>query len=241
MKLLRRPLAGLRPWRSSRGCAAGGTPWREHRPLYRIPCKRCGGLTALILNRTLEGGTGFSVTPYGEEWLSAADEVDLVPTQPGRFAKMLAQAGRKFGPGFVERAEQSVASYNGQAFMACCAMCGAASESIILALAIAKKGSEEPILRMYAGATGRSRVEEYLLGSQTDFVREEFGRYTGLLKHWRDDSAHGRAVRISEPEAYSALVLLLRFALWAEGRWAELTRASGPSSASGDHAEATST
>jgi hypothetical protein len=168
------------------------------------------------------GGTGFSVTPYGEEWLHAADEIDLVPIQPGRFARMLAQAGSRFGQGFVERGEQAVASYNGRAFLACCAMCGAASESIILALAIAKKGSEEPILKMYAGATGRGRVEGYLLGSQTTLVREEFGRYTGLLKHWRDDSAHGRAVRISEPEAYSALALLLRFALWAEGRWTEL-------------------
>jgi hypothetical protein len=44
-----------------------------------------------------------------------------------------------------------------------------------------------------------------------------------LLKYWRDSSAHGRAVQISEPEAYQSLALLLRFTLWADSRWEELT------------------
>lgn len=44
-----------------------------------------------------------------------------------------------------------------------------------------------------------------------------------LLKYWRDSSAHGKAVRIQEPEAYQSLALLLRFALFARDRWDTLT------------------
>jgi hypothetical protein len=169
------------------------------------------------------GGEGFCATPYGERWIQDADELELIPMQPARFASMLLKAGARFGPGFVERADQAVACYMGRAFLACCAMSGAAAESVLLALAIAKKGGDERwILDKYAGPAGRSRVETYLLGQQTLGVREEFQRYTALLKHWRDDSAHGRAVRISEPEAYQSMAILLRFARWAEDHWDDL-------------------
>ncbi len=168
-------------------------------------------------------GQGYSVTPYGEAWIREASTVDLLPTQPGRFAKMLADAGKRFGAGFVERSQESVKAYHANAFLACCAMCGAAVESIILALAIAKKGDEKKILDMYSGAAGRGRVEAYLLGGQALPTREEFQRYTTLLKYWRDSSAHGRAVKISEPEAYQSLALLLRFTLFAKDRWDDLT------------------
>jgi hypothetical protein len=166
---------------------------------------------------------GYSITPYGEQWLAAADESALFPAEPGRFAKMLADAGVRFGPGFVERSQEAVKAYHAHTFLACCAMCGAAAESIVLALAVGKTQDEERVLDMYLSASGRRRVEDSLLGSQPAAVRDEFHRYTTLLKYWRDNSAHGRAVRISEPEAYSSLALLLRFALWAESRWAELT------------------
>jgi hypothetical protein len=38
-----------------------------------------------------------------------------------------------------------------------------------------------------------------------------------------DSGAHGRAVNITEAEAYQSLVLLLRFARWADDRWLEIT------------------
>jgi hypothetical protein len=120
------------------------------------------------------GGDGYSITPYGRRWVKAADEVDLVPMQPGRFAAMLARGADKFGSGFAERADQAVGSYNGHAFLACCVMCGAAAESILLALAIAKKRDERAIFEMYTSANGRSRVERFLLGDQPTPVREEF-------------------------------------------------------------------
>lgn len=169
------------------------------------------------------GGLGFSVTEIGERWLRDSADQDVVPPTPGRLPQMFAEAGQRFGPGFVERAQEAVAAYNAVAYMACCAMCGAAAESIILALAIEKKGAEKPILNMYVTGQGRGRVETFLLGGQPEPMREEFQRYTILLKYWRDSSAHGKAVRIQEPEAYQSLALLLRFALFARDRWDELT------------------
>jgi hypothetical protein len=184
------------------------------------------GITHASAQATADGasGNGYSITPYGEEWLKDATANDLLPSEPGRFAKMLATAGARFGAGFVERSQEAVRAHRALAFLACCVMCGAASESIMLALAIAKKsGDENHVLGLYLSGGGTKKVENLLLGGQSALVRDEFHRYTALLKYWRDSSAHGRAVQISEPEAYQSLALLLRFTLWADSRWEELT------------------
>lgn len=168
-------------------------------------------------------GNGYSVTPFGETWLQEAQEADYVPLEPSRFGRMLADKGQQFGTGFVERAQEAVKAYNAHAFLAACAMCGAAAESIVLALAVAKTGSEKKVLDQYVGAGGRGRVEKIILGSQPQPVQDEFHRYITLLKYWRDSAAHGRAVAITEAEAYSSLSLLLRFAIFASDRWDQLT------------------
>ena len=168
-------------------------------------------------------GQGFSVTPFGATWLREADHLDLIPTvEPDRFAKMLAAAGARSGPGFLERAQEAVRAYNAGAFLATCTMCGAAAESILVALAIARSADEPRVLEMYASAGGTSKVQTLLLDGQAKTIRDELGRYVALLKYWRDNSAHGKAVRIREPEAYQALALLLRFALWVEDNWTKL-------------------
>lgn len=147
-----------------------------------------------------------------------------MPLEPGRFAEMYSAAGARFGAGFLERSHQAVAAYRAHAFLACCAMCGAAAESVILALAIAKRGGDEDgTLKLYVRPDGRKKIEDIVLNGQSASVRREFEAYTGLLKYWRDASAHGRAVKISEPEAYSSLALLLRFARFADDQWAALT------------------
>ena len=69
----------------------------------------------------------------------------------------------RFGPGFYERAQEAVRCYGAHAYLACCVMCGASAESILLAIAIAKKGDEEEVLRLYATAQGRSRVENNIV------------------------------------------------------------------------------
>src|SRR5712691_12980162 len=103
-------------------------------------------------------GNGYSITPFGRTWLAESDRDDFVPTEPGRFAAMLKPFQLRLGPGFYERAQEAVRCYGAHAYLGCCALCGAAAESILLAVATAKK-SEEEVLSMYASAQGRSRVE----------------------------------------------------------------------------------
>lgn len=206
-------------WRPISGTFYAGA-WELCRRGILRPGVREVGLQATDDGR---GGNGYSLTPFGEEWVREAEEADLVPIEPSRFAQMLAEKGQRFGAGFIERSQEAVRGYNARAFLACCVMCGAGAESIVLALTIKKKGDEKAILNMYATSSGRGRVEKFLLGSQPVPVQEEFHRYTTLLKYWRDSGAHGRAVLITEPEAYSSLALLLRFSIFADERWDELT------------------
>ena len=165
-------------------------------------------------------GQGFSLTSYGRAYIAATR--DLIPTQPGRFAELLAKSSARLGPGFLERSQEAITAYNARAYLACCAMCGAAAESVTLALAIGRT-DEGKVLALYLGRDGRREVENLLVAGRSAAIREEFRRYTDLLKYWRDSAAHGRAINIDEPEAYSSLALLLRFARWADDRWSDLT------------------
>jgi hypothetical protein len=167
-------------------------------------------------------GNGYSITPFGETWIAESDRDDFVPTEPGRFARMLQPFSSRMGPGFHERSQQAIRCYGAHVYLACCAMCGAAAESILLALAIAKRGEEE-VLSVYKTALGRSRIEGMVLGQAKQQVQTEFRGYTTLLKYWRDEAAHGRPSGITDNEAYTSLALLLRFAHFANDHWAQLT------------------
>lgn len=168
-------------------------------------------------------GQGFSLTSYGKAWIAAANP-ELIPTQPGRVTQLLAKASPRFGSGFSERSQEAAAAYQGGTYLASCAMCGAAAESILLAIAVAKARDEKAVIDEYTSSSGRLRVEKRIWSGLPLPVQEEFRRYTALLKYWRDAAAHGRATHITEAEAYTSLVLLLRFALFVNERWEELTR-----------------
>ena len=104
-------------------------------------------------------------------------------------------------------------------------MAGGAAESILLALAITKTGDEELVLKKYAGAEGRGRVENLIVGRAKEHIQRELRGFMVLLKYWRDQASHGIATNISDNEAYIALALLLRFAHFANDHWKELTNA----------------
>jgi hypothetical protein len=53
-------------------------------------------------------GSGYSITPFGKQWLAEADRDDYVPTEPGRFPDMLAQYRGSFGEGYHERGQEAV-------------------------------------------------------------------------------------------------------------------------------------
>jgi hypothetical protein len=182
------------------------------------------GVKAMGEQSTQDGGAGagFSVTPFGREWLKEADDT-FVPTEPERFAQLIAPFRGKYGPGFHQRAQEAIRCYGAHAFLACCVMCGAASESILLSVAIAKNGNEHEVLNQYRSASGRSKIENLIIGKASAQLRTAFLGLTDLLKYWRDESAHGSSSAISDVEAYTSLALLLRFAQFSQERWSELT------------------
>jgi hypothetical protein len=183
------------------------------------------GVCVMGAQATNEGaaGNGYSVTPFGRTWLAESDRDDFVPTEPGRFAQMLSPHRDRFGPAFYERAQEAVRCYGAHAYLACCAMCGAAAESILLATAIARFG-QESVLSTYNSAQGRGRIEGQLLGKAREQLQREFRGYLSLLKYWRDEASHGGPANIADDEAYTSLALLLRFAKYVDQWWEELTR-----------------
>ena len=74
---------------------------------------------------------------------------------------------------------------------------------------------------------GRRESENLILASQPENVQTECRGYLGLLKYWGDLTPHGKASGVGEAEAYTALMLLLRFAQFANDRWDELTKRNG--------------
>ncbi|MGO9057357.1 MAG: hypothetical protein ACLQU2_08225 [Candidatus Binataceae bacterium] len=174
---------------------------------------------------TLDGasGNGYSITPFGRQWLAEANRDDFVPTEPERFAQMLARYRERFGMAFQERAQEAIRCYGAHAYLACCAMCGAAAESVLLATAVAKTSDEVRVLSQYNTNGGRRRVENTILGTVRKELREACTGYMTLLKYWRDQAAHGGASGVDDNEAYTSLALLLRLAFFVDENWDELT------------------
>jgi hypothetical protein len=182
------------------------------------------GVRGWNLQATPDGasGNGYSITPFGRQWLAESDHDDFIPTEPERFAQMFAPYQERFRPSFQERAQEAIRCYGAHAYLACCTMCGAAAESILLATAIAKE-DEAAVLSQYNSSGGRRRVESIIIGKVRQELRDEYMGYMTLLKYWRDQAAHGRASGIKDNEAYTSLALLLRFAIFVNEYWAELT------------------
>lgn len=168
-------------------------------------------------------GNGYSITPFGHQWLQEESNNDFVPTEPERFARMIEPYKEKFGKGFHQRVQEAIRCYGAHAYLACCAMCGAAAESILLRTAIAKTKDEAKILKSYHSAHGRRNIENILIGQANQQLKDELKGFNSLLKYWRDDAAHGQISKINENEAYTAISMLLRFAMFIVNRWEELT------------------
>jgi hypothetical protein len=171
-------------------------------------------------------GFGFSITPFGHAWLKEDEHDTFVPTEPERFGQLLEPYRKRFGAGFHQRAQEAIRCYGAHAYLACCVMCGAASESVVLAVASAKLG-EQAAVSTYRGANGRSRLEARLTGQVNDRLKRDFQALSILLKYWRDDSAHGQATAIGDNEAYTSIAMLLRFAAFVHDHWPEIVGSGG--------------
>jgi hypothetical protein len=102
-------------------------------------------------------------------------------------------------------------------------MCGAAAESILLAVAIEKEKDEEAVLAKYRAQSGRRAIEKIIFDGKKEGFVAQFKSGLELLKHWRDESAHGTATGFDDVEATVALNHLLRFAQHVDSKWTELT------------------
>jgi hypothetical protein len=142
------------------------------------------GIRVLGAQSTDDGsaGNGYSVTPFGRVWLSESHADDFVPTEPERFGHLLAPFRERFGPGFHDRAQQAVRCYGAHAYLACCAMCGAAAESMLLSIAIAKTDDEAIVLKEYRTGNGRSKVENLILGKSRKDLQTGFASFHGIIE-----------------------------------------------------------
>lgn len=168
-------------------------------------------------------GLEFVLTAYGEQWVSQLSPLEVIPSEHGRFATLLASYASRFGPAYHSRSQEALDCYQAHAFLACCALCGAAAEAVLLTLAIAKSGDRDATLQEYRRTNGRTRIENALTAGQNSFVQTQLTSFTALLKYWRDDASHGSETRLSEQEAFTSMLLLLRFATFSNERWTELT------------------
>jgi hypothetical protein len=164
-------------------------------------------------------GAGFSVTAYGRRWLQEHSSRQVLPMQPRRFLQLVERFGSRFGAGYLVRVREALGCYEAGQRLACCAMCGAAAESILLRLGSELQGEEE-VLRAYLGRDGRRKVEQFVLHGTAEHVQRAFRGYMDLLKYWRDEAAHGRPSEISDDEAFTSLLLIAHLAQFSNDTFA---------------------
>jgi hypothetical protein len=189
--------------------------------LARIGVLRPGRVAPRGEEYPTDFGDHWSITKFGFEWLARASSRPFLDMS--RMSEVLADFVPAFGPGFGQRAVEAVRTYRTANYLASCSMAGAAAESILLAVAVAKSSDEPRILKSYEAAGGRARVTTYVTGQATSAVQRQFAAALHILHYWRDAASHGQQATISEVEAYSAISELLRLAQFASDRWVELT------------------
>jgi hypothetical protein len=170
----------------------------------------------------------YSITVAGRDWLKNST-TRYVPTAPGRYLECLKNPGKVLGAGFLQRAGEAAGCHTYENHLACCAMCGAAAESALLAIATEKTGNRELVEKEYNKRDGRRNVTKLIFGSfLTSRLANEFESAFNLLTYWRDEAAHGGSSTITQAQAYDALDRLLRLAFFAWDNWTELTGKARP-------------
>jgi hypothetical protein len=166
---------------------------------------------------------GYSLTAAGRAALENLDAATVLIAQPGSLAATFNGYRQLFGDGFHQRAMEAIRCRNAEAWLACCAMVGAAAESVLLAIAITKEGDEERVLRTYHGVRGRQAVLNIIVGQADAHRRNTLTTFAGIVSLWRDDAAHGRASPIDTSNADEALRQLLHMCQWVAREWNTLT------------------
>jgi hypothetical protein len=138
-------------------------------------------------------------------------------------AATFATFAQRFGDGFRQRSTEAIKCRDAEAWLGCCAMAGAAPESILLALAIAKTRDEPLVIRTYGQAGGRREVLNMIAGQLDQSRRHTLTTLTNIISLWRDEAAHGKATPLGTANADEALRQLLHMSQWVNQEWADLT------------------
>lgn len=165
---------------------------------------------------------GYCLTSFGREWLKTVNRADFVLLEPGALGQVLAGYRTRFGDGYYQRSQEAIRCRRAEAWLACYAMVGAASESILLKLATVKTGNEENVLNIYGRRDGRRNVIKLLTGKASNNLANSLNTFMGLLGYWRDDAAHGQLSAIEIANADEALRQLLHLSQWADKNWDQL-------------------
>jgi hypothetical protein len=168
------------------------------------------------------GGDGYSITSLGRAWIGQGASAPIL-IDPSRLGQLFDALSKRLGQAFFQRAREAIQCHAYGCYLASCAMCGAAAESILLSVAIAKSGAEDSVLRTYMASRGRKRTIDAVVHGAPPGIAEPFRAATSLLSYWRDEAAHGSISEISEIEAHTALARLMRLAQFACDNWVELT------------------
>lgn len=189
--------------------------------LCRIGVLRRGEITPMGMSVQKTSGDGYSLTTFGLGWVKSRHE--SIPRDPSRFMAVLYPFRNRFGQGFVQRSSEAIGCYRTGFYLASCVMCGAAAESILLSLALAKIKDEAAVLSNYRRAKGRKQLTDAIVGKLKGGIRNQLETYVQLIGFWRDEAGHGQHSDITEPQANLSLLQLLRFAQFANDEWDILT------------------
>ena len=157
-------------------------------------------------------GTKYAITAFGHRWVAEGAEDVFVPIGSDTFVDLL-RPYAEFGQAFLERAKEAARCWKVHAYLACCVMCGAAAEAVLVAAATAKTGNQPKVLETYNSKSGRRKVETLLTGQARAEIKESLAPLFGLVKYWRDEASHGATSGIGQAAARTSSSSLPLFPL----------------------------
>ena len=166
---------------------------------------------------------GYSLTSAGQQRLDELDETGALVYQSSPLIDTFRGYADRYGDGFVQRAVEAVRCRDAGVWLASCVMSGAAAEAVLLAIAIAKSGSEDAALARYRAANGRRETLNFITGQATQYRKDTLRDFTGIISVWRDEAGHGASTSISTANADEALRQLLHMCQWTAREWEALT------------------
>ena len=165
-------------------------------------------------------GDTFSITRFGREWLKEASGRPIA--DPRRRAQVLQSFADRLGSGYAQRSTEAVRTYRTGNYLAAGMLAGAAAESILLALAIAKVGDQAKVLVEYNTTGGRRRIIKRVGTNVSAQLATQLESVLQPLGQWNDGAGHATMTAVSEVEAHMRLADLLRLAQFAHEHWAKL-------------------